>query len=105
MHGTFESIKGAQKRRADVKDRGMRSYRITCEDLGIRGQGFSCHATSMKSALAEFMRAADHDEAWPIALGGKTVVVEIAGIGKLWRGTVSGTFIPRYWYEIKEAAE
>lgn len=103
MHGTFKEHSGGQKRRADTKDRGMRSYRITCEDLGVRGQGFTCHATSMKGALAEWMRAADHDEAWPVAIGGKIVAVEVTGNGKPWRGTVSGTFIPRY--EFKEAAE
>jgi hypothetical protein len=100
MHGTFKNIKGAQRRRTDTQDRGMRQYRLTCADLGINGQGFTCQATSVKGALAEIMRSIDHDEAWPIAIGGKTVEVEISsGKGKPMRIMVSGYFQPRYEFE------
>jgi len=96
MHGTFKPLPQTHKRRTDTGERGARRYRITCAGLGIQGQGFTCHATSMKGALAEWMRAADHDEAWPIAIGGKTFGVEIAGGGRTMRFNVSGGFIPRY---------
>ncbi len=76
-------------------------YYMRCPELGVHDWERTAGPNSMFAAIKMKLFRCDHDEAFPVSLGGKDVAFEVRheGSTKVMRFVVKGSFAPRYSVE------